>query len=60
MIATNRRTRNTTSAAPAAPTAEEVDADMALLQRIGQRDVAAFQFFYKKFSGLLYSTITAS
>ncbi|WP_081891592.1 sigma-70 family RNA polymerase sigma factor [Verrucomicrobium sp. BvORR106] len=57
MIATNRRTRNTTLAAPAAPTAEEVDADMALLQRIGQRDVAAFQYFYKKFSGLLYSTI---
>ena len=29
----------------------------ALLQRVGRRDVAAFQEFYRKFSGLLFSTI---
>ena len=28
-----------------------------MLQRVGQRDVAAFQELYRKFSGLLYSTI---
>ncbi len=28
-----------------------------MLQAIGQRDVTAFQNFYKKFGGLLYSTI---
>lgn len=36
---------------------EEVDADTALLNAIGQRDVVAFQQFYRKFSGLLYTTI---
>ena len=36
---------------------DESDADMALLQRVGQRDVVAFQEFYRKFSGLLYTTI---
>lgn len=36
---------------------EEIKMDTALLQAIGQRDVQAFQEFYKKFSGLLYSTI---
>ena len=28
-----------------------------MLQKIGQRDVISFQAFYRKFSGLLYSTI---
>lgn len=36
---------------------EEVQIDSAMLQAIGHRDVAAFQQFYKKFSGLLYTTI---
>ena len=50
--------RRTRSERPAAPEAiEDIDADMALLQKIGQRDVAAFQEFYRKFSGLLYTTI---
>jgi len=30
---------------------------MAMLHAIGQRDVVAFQQFYRKFSGLLYTTI---
>jgi RNA polymerase sigma-70 factor (ECF subfamily) len=36
---------------------EEVQIDSSMLQAIGQRDVVAFQQFYKKFSGLLYTTI---
>ena len=35
----------------------DYSADIAILQRVGQRDVAAFQELYRKFSGLLYSTI---
>lgn len=31
--------------------------DAVILQRIGQRDVVAFQDFYRKFKGLLYATI---
>jgi RNA polymerase sigma-70 factor (ECF subfamily) len=34
-----------------------LEADINLLRRIGQRDVAAFQEFFKKFNGLLYTTI---
>ena len=36
---------------------EETAADIVMLQKVGQRDVQAFQAFYRKFSGLLYSTI---
>jgi RNA polymerase sigma-70 factor, ECF subfamily len=51
---TSRRRINTDRAIP---TVEETEADMAMLQAIGQRDVKAFQEFYRKFSGLLYTTI---
>lgn len=46
-------------AAASGPTAVTDDqaADIAMLQRVGRRDVAAFQELYRKFSGLLYSTI---
>ncbi len=37
--------------------ADDHAADIAMLQRVGRRDVAAFQDLYRKFSGLLYSTI---
>jgi RNA polymerase sigma-70 factor (ECF subfamily) len=40
-----------------APFTDDNRADAVLLQRIGQRDVAAFQEFYRKFSGLLFSCI---
>ena len=36
---------------------QQLEADIDLLRRIGQRDVAAFQTFFKKFNGLLYTTI---
>jgi RNA polymerase sigma-70 factor (ECF subfamily) len=36
---------------------QQLEADIDLLRRIGQRDVAAFQAFFKKFNGLLYTTI---
>lgn len=36
---------------------EELARDTAMIQKIGKRDVVAFQDFYKKFNGLLYSTI---
>ena len=39
------------------PFTEDNHVDAAMLQRIGTRDVAAFQEFYRKFSGLLFSTI---
>jgi RNA polymerase sigma-70 factor, ECF subfamily len=40
------------------PVTEDTTAeDAALLQRIGRRDVAAFQEFYRKFSGLVFSSI---
>lgn len=39
------------------PSAEDQAADIAMLQRVGRRDVVAFQELYRKFSGLLYSTI---
>lgn len=44
------------------PTENELDPniqeDMVLLQRIAQKDSASFQFFYRKYSGLLFSTIS--
>ncbi|CAN5749654.1 sigma-70 family RNA polymerase sigma factor [soil metagenome] len=39
------------------PDLEELARDTAMIQKIGNRDVVAFQDFYKKFNGLLYSTI---
>lgn len=36
---------------------DETAADIEMLQNIGKRDVQAFQAFYRKFNGLLYSTI---
>jgi RNA polymerase sigma-70 factor (ECF subfamily) len=36
---------------------QQLEADINLLRRIGQRDVAAFQEFFKRFNGLLYTTI---
>lgn len=39
------------------PDLEELARDTAMIQRIGKRDVVAFQDFYKKFNSLLYSTI---
>lgn len=48
--------RKSRDVADAASLAElQIDSDM--LQAIGQRDVVAFQQFYQKFSGLLYTTI---
>jgi RNA polymerase sigma-70 factor (ECF subfamily) len=41
----------------APPDLEELARDTAMIQRIGKRDVVAFQDFYKKFNSLLYSTI---
>jgi len=35
-----------------------VQEDMVLLQRIAQKDSASFQFFYRKYSGLLFSAIS--
>ena len=49
------KVRQFSSAAPV--DTAETEADMELLKRVGQRDVAAFQEFYRKFSGLLYSAI---
>lgn len=52
----SRHTNRTTVAVdPIA--AQNLEADINLLKRIGQRDVAAFQEFFKKFNGLLYTTI---
>jgi RNA polymerase sigma-70 factor, ECF subfamily len=52
------RHTNRTPSAPVDPiTAQNLEADINLLKRIGQRDVAAFQEFFKKFNGLLYTTI---
>jgi RNA polymerase sigma-70 factor (ECF subfamily) len=42
---------------PAPTLTDDQAADIAMLQRVGRRDVAAFQDLYRKFSGLLYSTI---
>src|SRR5258706_13592956 len=39
------------------PLTDDQAADIAMLQRVGRRDVVAFQELYRKFSGLLYSTI---
>ncbi len=36
---------------------EELARDTAMIQKIGKRDIVAFQDFYKRFNGLLYSTI---
>lgn len=36
---------------------QDLAQDMTMIQSIGRRDVIAFQDFYKKFHGLLYSTI---
>lgn len=36
---------------------EDQTADILMLQRVGRRDVVAFQELFRKFSGLLYSTI---
>jgi len=50
--------RQALNAAPEAVAATEDQAgDIAMLQRVGRRDVVAFQELYRKFSGLLYSTI---
>ncbi len=51
-------TRQTLTATqePVALTGDQA-ADIIMLQRVGHRDVAAFQELFKKFSGLLYSTI---
>ena len=54
-LSPSRRTRSDRLTTP--EVAEDVSAGMALLQRIGQRDVAAFQELYEKYSGLLYTTI---
>lgn len=40
-----------------APLTDDQTADIAMLRRVGRRDVAAFQELFRKFSGLLYSTI---
>jgi RNA polymerase sigma-70 factor (ECF subfamily) len=58
MLTPARRNRAVRTVAPATPVvAEDVSHDIDLLQRVGRRDVAAFQEFYRKFNGLLYSTI---
>lgn len=36
---------------------QDLAQDVEMIQSIGRRDVIAFQDFYKKFNGLLYSTI---
>lgn len=41
----------------APPDLEDLARDTAMIQKIGNRDVVAFQDFYKKYNGLLYSTI---
>lgn len=51
----SRRRHTTRIEDPAAQ--QQLEADINLLRRIGQRDVAAFQEFFKKFNGLLYTTI---
>lgn len=55
MFVAVNRTHSKPVATP--PDLEELARDTAMIQRIGKRDVVAFQDFYKKFNGLLYSTI---
>jgi len=55
LLKTNRRSSN--NRLPDPDYVDESAGDIEMLQQIGQRDVAAFQAFYRKFSGLLYSTI---
>jgi RNA polymerase sigma-70 factor, ECF subfamily len=50
----SRRVQNTV---PPELSSEDQAADIEMLQRVGRRDVPAFQELYRKFSGLLYSTI---
>ncbi len=49
--------RSSKNRIPESVTPDESAADIEMLQQIGQRDVVAFQAFYRKFSGLLYATI---
>jgi len=56
LISPTRRHRNSREVVDAHHL-EEVQIDSDMLQAIGRRDVAAFQKFYQKFSGLLYTTI---
>ena len=55
LLKTNRRSSNNRLTDP--DYVNESAGDIEMLQQIGQRDVAAFQAFYRKFSGLLFSTI---
>jgi RNA polymerase sigma-70 factor (ECF subfamily) len=55
LLKTNRRSSN--NRLPDPDYVDESAGDIEMLQQIGQRDVAAFQAFYRKFSGLLFSTI---
>ena len=58
LLPSRSRHTNRIPAAPVDPAAAaNLEADISLLKRIGQRDVAAFQEFFKKFNGLLYTTI---
>jgi RNA polymerase sigma-70 factor (ECF subfamily) len=36
----------------------QVEEDMSLIQRIAERDSAAYQTFYKKYSGLIFASIS--
>jgi len=36
----------------------QVEIDIALLQRIAERDAVSFQTFYRKYSGLMFATIS--
>lgn len=56
LVSPSRRSRKGSEMVDAA-VLEEIRIDTEMLQAIGQRDVASFQQLYKKFSGLLYSTI---
>jgi RNA polymerase sigma-70 factor, ECF subfamily len=62
VLSSSRRSRvrkalNAPSPTPELEPVVDHTEDIAMLQRVGRRDVAAFQELYRKFSGLLYSTI---
>lgn len=49
--------QNLTASTEAVGLTDDQVADIKMLKRVGHRDVAAFQELFRKFSGLLYSTI---